>query len=173
MTTTPTRQALVHRLPARGGPSWQDTETREDPYTQGSLALTFPIADDEPLPLPLTLVSPRSPAHVTDPTPWAGRFLQAVVEVVSSDRPLSQLLRWTNERVYTDISLRKRRVTLIRRATGVKPGRQQVVSVHVATLSPSAAEVAARVACGGRSRAIAARLELVRGRWLCTAITFG
>jgi len=164
----------VHRLPTRRHQNWQDLdlESGERTYTQGSLALSFPLAADECQPS-LTLVDPRSPSTVVDASAWAGRFLQAVVEVVSSDRPLSQLLRWTDERVYEEIGVRKRRMTLRRQATGVKPGRQQVASVHVAQLSPATAEVAARVTCGGRSRAVAARLELVRKRWVCTAIAFG
>lgn len=180
MTTTPTRTvphraALVHRLPTRRSQSWQDLEdleSRERTYTQGSLALSFPLDPEESQPS-LTLVDPRSAETDVEASVWARRFLQAVVEVVSSDRPLSQLLRWTDEHVYEEISCRKRRVTLRRQATGVKPGRQQVASVHMAQLSPVTAEVAARVTCGGRSRAVAARLELVRNRWVCTAITFG
>jgi hypothetical protein len=170
----PIRPTLVHRLSTTRSQSWRDVdqEPRERPYTQGSLALSFPLADVESQ-LWLTVVPPPSPARAADASAWAARFLQAVVEVVSSDRPLSQLLRWTDERVYEEIGCRKRRMTLRRQATGVKPGRQQVASVHVAQLGPATAEVAARVACGGRSRAIAARLELVRDRWLCTAITFG
>ena len=170
----PIRPAVVHRLSTRRTQSWQDPdhETRERAYTQGSLALSFPATADESQPS-LTLVDPHSPARAVDASAWAARFLQAVVEVVSSDRPLSQLLRWTDERVYEEIGCRKRRVALRRQATGVKPGRQQVASVHVAQLNPATAEVAARVACGSRSRAVAARLELVRDRWLCTAITFG
>ncbi len=149
MTATPARPALVHRLPSRRNQSWHDLEAAlEGPqrsYTQGSLALSFPTGADDQQPLSLSLVDPASPAGALDASGWAGRFLQAVVEVVSCDRPLTQLLRWTDERVYEEIGCRQRQVSLRRQATGVRPGRQQVASVHVAPgLGPAAAEIAAR-----------------------------
>lgn len=70
-------------------------------YTQGSLALTFPLASGlgaEPGAPALSVVSAglEPVPTVPDPNMWAARFLQAVVEVVSSDRPLAQLARWTD-----------------------------------------------------------------------------
>jgi hypothetical protein len=47
-----------------------------------------------------------------------------------------------------------------------------VATVHICQLSETAVEVAARVQSGRRSRAIAARLDQHRGRWVCTAIQF-
>ena len=38
--------------------------------------------------------------ELPDPRPWAARFVQALVEIQSGDRPLSQLLRWTTAEVY-------------------------------------------------------------------------
>src|SRR4051812_45219056 len=34
---------------------------------------------------------------------FAGRIVQAVVEIVGGDRPVSQLLRWTTPSVYQDL----------------------------------------------------------------------
>jgi Family of unknown function (DUF6459) len=45
--------------------------------------------------------------------------------------------------------------------------------VHICRPTAETAEISARVTTGRRSRAIAARLDLRRGRWLCTAIQFG
>jgi len=172
-------------------------------YTQGSLALSYVMPSGvsaEPRTSALTLVrrSSDGPAGEaatlslgravmpagTGPGPsgplppdavaWAARFVQAVVEVVSSDRPLSQLVRWTDEPVYAEIA-RRRRSVVLRRGNDphIRISRQQVATVHVAQPTAGAAEVAARVICRGRSRALAARLEYVRERWTCTAISFG
>jgi hypothetical protein len=59
------------------------------------------------------------------------------------------------------------------RADGIRPLRQHIASVHVCRPEQGVAEVAARVTVGQRSRAIAARLDFERGRWTCTAMTFG
>lgn len=153
----------------------------EDPANQcvqGSLALSYPLPgglDAEPRATALTLV--RDEPGSTDPLPavepWAARFLQGVVEVISSDRPLSQLVRWTSEQVYVDVGRRQRAVAARRRPTAVPPGRHHVATVHVSRPSRLCAEVAARVVTGSRSRALAARFEVHRGRWVCTAITIG
>ncbi|MDT7655230.1 MAG: hypothetical protein QOI36_6645, partial [Pseudonocardiales bacterium] len=39
--------------------------------------------------------------------------------------------------------------------------------------APEVAEVAAHVRHGERSRAVALRLEVHRGRWVCTALELG
>lgn len=147
-------------------------------YTQGALALTFPLVsglEAEPASAALSVLAARpAPRHsVPDPDQWASRFLQAVVEVVSSDRPLTQLARWTNPQVFAEVARRRQRIAVHRSPTTVRAGRQHIATVHVARPGPGIAEVAARVAAGGRSRALAARLDFERERWLCTAIDFG
>lgn len=105
---------------------------------------------------------------------WAARFAQAVVEVLGGDRPLSQLVRWTSQRVHAELerrlSLLAHTATASRRMRAVRP---QVRSVHVCRPTAEAAEVSVHVRHGPRSRAIAARLELVDGRWQCTALQLG
>jgi uncharacterized protein DUF6459 len=100
---------------------------------------------------------------------WAGRFAQAVVEVLAGDRPLAQLIRWTTTTVYDDVA-----------ALIVGPGsapadsaRGVVRSVHVSEPADGIAEVAALVRRGGRSTAVALRLEGLDGRWQCTALELG
>jgi hypothetical protein len=157
----------VARLPACSSPS-----------LQGALALTFPLvpgSPPDPAPPVLSLVSdlPSTRAVPVDPQEWASRFLQAVVEVVASERPLTQLARWTDPRVYAEIGRSRQRVAARRAASRTRVGRQHVASVHVSRPSPDVAEVAARVTTGPRSRAIAAQLTFSRERWLCTALDFG
>ena len=105
---------------------------------------------------------------------FAHRFASAVVEVVGGDRGPSQLLRWTTDRVYADL---QRRSALLARTTPgdrrVRRLRSQVRSVHVFCPSPEAAEISVHVRHGERSRAIAARIEQMGGRWCCTALQFG
>jgi len=107
---------------------------------------------------------------------WARRFAQAAVEIVGGDRPVSQLLRWTTATVYQDLH---RRALLVARAGGHRPGaapvqpvRPQVRSVHTTFVSPTVAESSIHVRYGERSRAVAARFERRRGRWLCSALDF-
>jgi hypothetical protein len=171
----PTQWATVTRLggrPAEASPAPVATQ----PRVEGSLALKD--------------AAPPGPARGVPQTPelrlldggrdndevqlWAARFAQAVVEVLGGDRPLAQLVRWTSQRVYVDL---ERRLGLLARTSDAgrrrRTLRPQVRSVHVFHPTPEAAEVSVHVRYGQRSRAIAARLELVRGRWQCTALQLG
>jgi len=149
---------------------------------QGTLAL-----DLSPRHAPPELRSHPAPAAVADVVPidpdqrgrldqWVHRFVQASVEIVGGDRPVSQLLRWTSAPVYADL---QRRAQLVARAGGHQPGvgrvqpvRPHVVSVHTSIVSPGVAEASVRVRYGARSRAVALRFETHHDRWLCTAMEF-
>jgi Family of unknown function (DUF6459) len=104
----------------------------------------------------------------------ARRFVQAVVEIVSGDRPCTQLVRWTDRRVYDDLTTR---VEALSGVTGSVPAagrpRAKVVSVKVCRPREGVAEVAAHVRQGHRSHALAARLEQTEQRWICTALELG
>ncbi|HEX5088058.1 MAG TPA: Rv3235 family protein [Nocardioides sp.] len=121
-------------------------------------------------------VVPIDPQHRGRLEQWVHRFVQATVEIVAGDRPVSQLLRWTSGPVYTDLH---RRAILVGRAGGHQPGthrvqpvRPRVVSVHASFVSPAVAEASARIRYGPRSRALAMRFEKRGDRWLCTALEF-
>lgn len=109
---------------------------------------------------------------------WVHRYAQAVVEIIEGDRPVSQLLRWTVPEVYDNLS---RRAMLVARAGGHEPGRgrppgpvvrPQVVGVRTCFVTPETVEASIHVRHGQRSRAIAARFELVADRWQCCALEF-
>ncbi len=180
-TTNGSTYPVVRQLARPAHRRWHQIDAepgQAERYTQGSLALTFPLPNGleaSPRSRALTLVSGERgvTAGIPDAERWAGRFLQAVIEVVSSDRPLSQLARWTDRRVYAEIAQRKQRVASHQRTGPVRPSRQHVATVHIWQSAADSAEVSARVTSGGRSRAIAARLDFSRNRWLCTAICFG
>lgn len=107
---------------------------------------------------------------------FSGRIVQAIVEIVGGDRPVSQVLRWTTPTVYQDLG---RRAQLVARTVGRQPGeggiqavRPQVVGVHTCFVADTAVEVSAHVRYGRRSRAVAARFERRRDRWVCCALEF-
>ena len=140
---------------------------------QGTLALDLQPHLDPPVAevVPIDQVRRRSVEE------WAHRFAQATVEIVGGDRPVAQLLRWTDEDVYADLH---RRAVLVARAGGhvpgqarVQPARPRVRSVHLSFVSEGVVEASAHVRYGDRSRALASRFELQDDRWLCTALEFG
>lgn len=105
---------------------------------------------------------------------FAARFAQVVVEVIGGDRAVHQLMRWTSVDVYADML---RRSHALQRTTPaqhrVRRLRAQVRSVHLSRPQPEAAEISIHVRHGARSRAIAARIECIEGRWRCTVLQFG
>ncbi len=143
------------------------------PVTQGTLALDLAAL----VPTPAT----HALSAVPDPAPpddalhaRARRFLQAVVEMVAADRPVTQLLRWATAEVYTEVCRRADAALATTDSTHrSRTGRPKVVSVHVSRPGDGVAEVAGHVRHAGRSRALAARLEHRRDRWVCTALQLG
>jgi hypothetical protein len=149
---------------------------------QGALALDLAPRLDPPSVPPLRRVSRSDVVPVAEEVrsrldTWARRYLQAAVEIAVGDRPVSQVLRWTTPDVYDDLA---RRAQLVARAAGTAPGagrgahavRPAVVGGRTAFVRDDALEACAHVRYGRRSRAVAARFELVRGRWQCVALEF-
>ncbi|MDQ6648571.1 MAG: Rv3235 family protein [Actinomycetota bacterium] len=157
---------------------------------QGALALVLPPGYVDPLPVRargLRLLPPPVPGDDGDfgslatprsqlppPGPWAGRLVQALLEVLAGARPVPQLLRWTSHQVYADLdaAVTRRAERSSGRPAG-RPGAATVQSVHLSEPDEGVAEVCAVVRRGGRTRAVALRLEGVDGRWQCTALTVG
>jgi hypothetical protein len=128
------------------------------------------IADDDAEPQQ----TPR--AHLPEPTPWGGRLVQGILEVLSGVRPISQLVRWTTADVYDSILTRaQHRSQMMSELRQIGPQRfaEVVRSVHVSEPTDGVAEVCAIVQQGPRCRAIALRLEGIDGRWQCTALQIG
>lgn len=104
----------------------------------------------------------------------ASRFIQAVVEIVAGDRSCTQAIRYADERVYATLTRHLVAATRDNDGRGVRHRpRAKVVSVRVTCPRTDVAEISARVSDGTRSRALAARLDHVRGRWVCTALDIG
>lgn len=182
-TSSPLRLHQRLARPSVPGPP-PGTDRTDHPYLQGTLALDFVLATGLParprVPALTVLAGGRSAGFgaddrgVPDARDWAARFCQAIVEVAGGDRPVTQLVRWTTGAVYAEVD---RRVRVLGRSTdaltrGQVP-RPQVRSVHIWQPQADVAEVAAHVRYGERSRAVAARLQVVQRRWLCTALELG
>lgn len=109
-----------------------------------------------------------------DPRPWSGRFVQALVEALTGRRAVAQLLRWTDESVYAELQQRARTAARLTGTASRSHSHRPVVrSVHVCQPQDGVAEASVHVRHGGRSRAIAVRLEGLDGRWRCTALQLG
>ena len=149
---------------------------------QGSLALDLTPRTAPPRPrlrsarsLDLVDVATAERRHVDA---FVGRYLQAVVEISAGDRPVSQVLRHSVPEVYADLSGRSRAFTAALGTTpgqvrGPHPARPVVIGVRTAMVRADAVEASAHVRYGRRSRAVAARFEVVRDRWQCVAISWG
>jgi hypothetical protein len=137
------------------------------------------------LPLPFPDLSPVVPAPVERDDlsrsdilrQKSGHFMQALVEVLSGDRPARQMAAWMSADVFDQLV---RRLKVQSRSTvTLRSGRRaRLVSVHVSLVDEMHAELAGRFLHRGRSRAIAVRLELQRNhrgitQWLCTAVVWG
>lgn len=149
---------------------------------QGSLALDLTPRTTPPRPrlrgtraFDLVAVEVATREHVDA---FVGRYFQAVVEISAGDRPLSQVLRHTVPEVYDDLAGRARTVAAAAglvpgRPRGANPARPVVVGVRTAMVRGDAVEASAHVRYGRRSRAVAARFEVVRDRWQCVALAWG
>lgn len=151
--------------------------------TQGTLALALLPRQDPPAPGPRpgrdaggSVVVPIDQRLRRTIEEWTHRFVQAAVEIVGGDRPVSQLVRWTAPEVYGDLH---RRALLVARAGGHQPGlarvqpvRPRVQSVRTCFISDAIVECGVHVRHGARSRAVAARFERRGQRWICTALDF-
>ncbi|TDD58380.1 hypothetical protein E1263_19360 [Kribbella antibiotica] len=105
---------------------------------------------------------------------WGGRLAQAVSEVLAGDRPVAQLVRFTDEDVFLELNRQVRMLGLTTTAIGRgTKERCTLRSVRVCRPTEEVAEVAAHVRHGGRSRAVALRMEVRRNRWVCTALEVG
>ncbi|RJK95414.1 Rv3235 family protein [Vallicoccus soli] len=163
--------------------AWTATPYRR-PATQGTLALAFTLPSGAPAVPPAPRLAavpdeddegprPTPTCELPDPAAWSGRYVQAALEVLAGERPVTQLVRWTSARVYAD--LQRRALAAGTAGPGARRGgpRCAVRSVHVGAPADGVAEVCAVVARAGRVHAVALRLEGLGGRWRCTALQVG
>ncbi|MFM9135751.1 MAG: Rv3235 family protein, partial [bacterium] len=110
--------------------------------------------------------APRLPA----PGPWGARLAPAILEVIAGERPAGQLKRWVSRELHETLS--RRHAVALRHPAGKAraPQCRRVRSVRICRPAPNVVEASAVVIGASRARAVAVRLEAVKGRWLATAI---
>jgi hypothetical protein len=114
---------------------------------------------------------PTASSDLPDAERWARQMVQVIAEVLSGQRPSTQLLRWTVPEVYEQL---RGRTTSGHRPPGTGPCRRpRVGTVRVCEPADGVAEVAAVVHGPHRTRAMALRLEGMDGRWRVTAFWAG
>jgi hypothetical protein len=93
--------------------------------------------------------------------------------VAAGERPPGQLTRWVTRDIRE--TLARRGAAALRHPAGKAraPQCRRVRSVRVTSPAPGVVEASAVVIGGERARAVALRLEVVRGRWLATAVEIG
>jgi len=101
---------------------------------------------------------------------WSTTLALAVIQALVGQRAVSQLNRWVVDEVLVAISMYQRRSLALHGRIAIPTA---VRSVRVQHPDPTVAEVAAHVAIGKRSAAMAFRLEALGDRWLCTALELG
>jgi hypothetical protein len=118
-----------------------------------------------------------SPAAAGVSAAWPRQFAQVIVEILAGSRPPRQIVRWTTERVSTQIGLL---IPLL--ASDQRPRIQRIVTSQP---TASVVEMTVVVSFGPRSRALAMRFEHMPARqaapglparparWLCTEIEAG
>lgn len=146
---------------------WIETD---DHVAAGQVPLPFP-GMPAVLPVPVERSDQRLAGRAMHQP--VARFMQALTEVLSGERPVRQMAAWMTPGVHD--SLRSRLAVGTRQARRTEASAARLVSVHVAMVDEDAMEVAGRMVHRGRSRAVAVRLELLtthRGRrhWTCTAL---
>jgi hypothetical protein len=105
-----------------------------------------------------------------DAQAWSTTLALAVIQALVGQRPVSQLNRWVVDEVLVAISMYQRRSLALHGRIAIPTA---VRSVRVQHPDPEVAEVAAHVAMGRQSAAMALRLEALGDRWLCTALELG
>ena len=113
---------------------------------------------------------PTRTEMLPDPHVVVPRFVQALVDVMAAQRPVSQLAGWTTGDVQAQL------VHLAAHAaeatTSDRRGwhRHRVMSVRITLPADGVVEASAVVRNSRRSRALALRMEGLDGRWRCTAL---
>jgi hypothetical protein len=105
-----------------------------------------------------------------DPRPLTGRLAQAIAEVLAGGRPANQLADHATHHVIRQLERNAGRLGL---RLGVPQRRPIIGSLHLAEPCEGVIEACAVIDTGSRIRALALRLEAIRGQWRCTAICIG
>ena len=105
----------------------------------------------------------------TDASRTAAIVVTAASEVLAGLRPVDHLVRWTSPSLFEALA---RRAGLAARMLGrqASPRRPRIRSVRTELTMSGACEATVLLEEGNRVRAAAARLELLRERWILTSL---
>ena len=130
------------------------------------------VENDAVLPAPLPFTRPaRQAVDLPElPARAIGVLAVFVFEAVEGTRQLTQLARWLTPRVTAELT-EIRRLNIERRSLyhddrRVVPAIRRVRATHP---TPNVTEAAVVLATPSRSRAVALRFEVIRGRWQATS----
>lgn len=117
------------------------------------------------------LAASRTPTAALPPArAVATVLLQGMLEVLAGVRPLKQLQRDTTAELYARLQSSLESDPGRGQGGAARPNGRSVRSVHVQERPEGVAEVCATVVRGGRTAALALRLEGLDGRWRCTEL---
>jgi hypothetical protein len=180
-TTTSSGASYVHWLIESRPPSVTWSRSSPPQPNQPPLDLTDQEANDAEVAAPdsrgvrVSLVkagwAAKQRPGLPDAREWSTTLALALIQALLGQRAVSQLNRWVVDEVLVAISMYQRRSLLAPHGRITIP--TAVRSVRVQHPDPTVAEVAAHVAIGKRSAAMAFRLEALGDRWLCTALELG
>jgi Family of unknown function (DUF6459) len=179
-TTAPSQTACVQWLIESRPPSLTWSRPTPPEANQPPLDLTDQAANDAEVAAPdyrgvrVSMVKARWAAKqrsgLPDAREWSTTLALALTQALLGQRPVAQLNRWVVDEVLVAISMYQRRSLALHGRIAIPAA---VRSVRVQHPDPGVAEVAAHVAIGRRSAAMAFRLEALGDRWLCTALELG
>lgn len=114
---------------------------------------------------------PSRRSQLEDPYPFVAKMAQAIIEVVSGQRPATQLIRHTTPPTYEVLAHR----ALVASRRRPAAGRRAAIVRRVRLCEPvdGVVEACAVVVTHGRVRALALRAEGLDGRWIITQLTIG
>lgn len=112
------------------------------------------------------------PLTGVDASRTAAIVVAAASEVLAGLRPVDHLARWTSPSLFDALA---RRAGLASRILGhePRPRRPRIRSVRTELTMSGACEATVLLDEGNRVRAAAARLELLRERWILTGLEIG
>jgi Family of unknown function (DUF6459) len=155
--------------------SWEPRPSPTVPPEQPALDLSEPEGVDLTRPrqpgVRATVVRARWTSRprpgLPDAAGWSATLVVAVVQALLAQRPIAQLNRWLADDVLAAVSRKARQHRSTPSRSVLRIG---LLSLRVQHPHPEVAEVAARVAIGATTTALALRLDVLGDRWLCTAL---
>jgi hypothetical protein len=159
--------------PRVDGPYDDEQPEPAPPLVDGTLALSFPPPCRVSVPLrlvPPAECEPRPAGVAPSARGMSLRLARAIAEVLAGARPPQQLCDVATLEVMHQLERNAGRLGSRRRGPAAQP---RVLSVHVSEPTNGTAEACAVVDTGPRRRALAFRVEIVRGCWRCTAVHVG